>query len=115
MEHAMATFIVLASFTDQGIRNVKETIGRAEAFKEMAKKSGVAVKDLYWTLGTYDVVAVCESPDDESATALERLLARQRPLRDCASVLLGGDEAHPRQDGLGQGLADLTKCDSDAS
>jgi uncharacterized protein with GYD domain len=43
---------------------------RAEAFKEMAKKSGIAVKDLYWTLGTYDVVAVCESPDDESATAL---------------------------------------------
>jgi uncharacterized protein with GYD domain len=55
---------------DQGIRNVKETIGRAEAFKEMAKKSGVAVKDLYWTLGSYDVVAVCEAPDDESATAL---------------------------------------------
>lgn len=70
MEHAMATFIVLASFTDQGIRNVKETIGRAEAFKEMAKKSGVAVMDLYWTLGSYDVVAVCEAPDDESATAL---------------------------------------------
>jgi uncharacterized protein with GYD domain len=53
-----------------GIRNVKETIGRAEAFKEMAKKTGVAVKDLYWTLGSYDVVAVCEAPDDESATAL---------------------------------------------
>jgi uncharacterized protein with GYD domain len=70
MERAMATFIVLASFTDQGIRNVKETIGRAEAFKEMVKKSGVAVKDLYWTLGSYDVVAVCEAPDDESATAL---------------------------------------------
>lgn len=62
----MATFIVLASFTDQGIRNVKETVGRAETFKEMAKKSGVAVKDLYWTLGTYDVVAVCESPDDKA-------------------------------------------------
>jgi uncharacterized protein with GYD domain len=45
----------------------KRRSGRAEAFKEMAKKSGVAVKDLYWTLGTYDVVA---SPDDESATAL---------------------------------------------
>jgi len=60
----MATFIVLASFTDQGIRNVKETIGRAEAFKEMARKSGVGVKDLYWTLGSHDVVAVCEAPDD---------------------------------------------------
>jgi len=46
----MATFVVLAGFTDQGIRNVKETVGRAEAFKEMAKKSGVTVKDLYWTL-----------------------------------------------------------------
>ncbi len=39
----MATFVVLASFTDQGIRNVKETITRAEAFKDLAKKSGVAV------------------------------------------------------------------------
>ena len=48
MERAMATFVVLASFTDQGVRNVKETIGRAEAFKEMAKKGAVAVKDLYW-------------------------------------------------------------------
>jgi uncharacterized protein with GYD domain len=42
----MATFIVLASFTDQGIRNVRETIGRAEAFKDMAKKSGVSVGPL---------------------------------------------------------------------
>ena len=44
----MVAFVVLASFTDQGVRNVKETIGRAEAFKEMAKKGAVAVKDLYW-------------------------------------------------------------------
>jgi uncharacterized protein with GYD domain len=66
----MATFIVLAGFTDQGIRNVKETIGRAVAFKEMAKKSGITVKDLYWTLGQYDVIAICEAPDDEAATAL---------------------------------------------
>ena len=66
----MASFIVLAKFTDQGIKNVKETIGRAEAFKELAKKSGVTVKDLYWTLGQHDIVAVCEAPDDEAATVL---------------------------------------------
>ena len=65
----MATFVVLAGFTDQGIRNVKETISRAEAFKEMAKKIGITVKDLYWTLGQYDVMAVCEAPNDEAATA----------------------------------------------
>lgn len=66
----MATFVVLASFTEQGILNVKETINRAEAFKEMAKKSGVTVKDMYWTLGSHDIVVVCEADDDESATAL---------------------------------------------
>jgi uncharacterized protein with GYD domain len=66
----MATFVVLAGFTDQGIRNVKETIGRAEAFKEMAKKSGITVKDMYWTLGKYDVIVICEAPDDEAASVL---------------------------------------------
>ena len=66
----MATFVVLAGFTEQGIKNVKETISRAEAFKEMAKKSGVSFKDLYWTLGSHDVDAVCDAPDDESAAAL---------------------------------------------
>ena len=42
----MATFVVLASFTEQGIRNAKETINRADQFKEMAKKNGVTVKDI---------------------------------------------------------------------
>ena len=49
----MAQFVVLAGFTDQGIRKVKETVSRAEAFKEMAKRSGVTVKDMYWTLGRF--------------------------------------------------------------
>lgn len=66
----MATFVVLSSFTDQGIRNVKETVNRAEAFKEMAKKVGVTVKDMYWTLGRHDIVVTCEAPDDETVTAL---------------------------------------------
>jgi uncharacterized protein with GYD domain len=77
----MATYIVLASFTDQGIKNVKETIGRAEAFKEMAKKCGVTVKDLYWTLGATDVAAICEGPDDESATALALSVASRGNVR----------------------------------
>jgi uncharacterized protein with GYD domain len=51
----MATFIVLSSFTEQRIRNIKETTNRAEAFKEMAKKRGVTVKDMYWTLGSHGV------------------------------------------------------------
>ncbi len=66
----MATYIVLSSFTEQGIRNVKDTTKRADAVREMAKKFGVTVKDLYWTLGSYDVVAIFDAPDDVSMTAL---------------------------------------------
>ena len=77
----MATFIVLANFTDQGVKQVKETIGRAEAFKEMARKAGVTVKDMYYTLGRYDVVALCEAADDESATALSLSIASRGNVR----------------------------------
>ena len=66
----MATYIVLGQFTDQGIRNVKDTPKRADALKEMAKKAGATVKDVYWTLGQYDVVTVIDAPDDASLTAL---------------------------------------------
>ena len=66
----MASFVVLANFTDQGIRSVKDTLVRAEAFKELAKAAGVTVKDMYWTLGQFDIVATCDAPDDETATAL---------------------------------------------
>ena len=66
----MATYITLLNFTDQGIRNVKETTKRAEAFKAMAKKAEVTVKDIYWTLGQYDLVAILEATDDERATAV---------------------------------------------
>jgi len=66
----MATFVMLVSFTDQGVRNVKDTTKRADAFKDTAQKAGVTVKELYWTLGQYDAVAIGEAPDDETATAV---------------------------------------------
>lgn len=66
----MATFISLLGWTDQGIRNVKQTTARAEAFKAMAQKVGVPVKDIYWTVGPHDVVIVMEAPDEETVTSL---------------------------------------------
>ena len=65
----MSTYIVLTSFTDQGIRSVKDTTKRADAVKELAKKFGVTAKEFFWTLGSYDVVAIFEAPDDASMTA----------------------------------------------
>ena len=65
----MPTYIVLGQFTDQGIRNVKDTSKRADAAKELAKKLGATVRDLYWTIGRYDVVLILEAPDDETMVA----------------------------------------------
>jgi uncharacterized protein with GYD domain len=66
----MSTYIVLGNFTEQGIRNVKDTTKRADALKEMAKKVGATVKETYWTLGHYDIVAIIDAPDEASITAL---------------------------------------------
>ncbi len=66
----MSTYIVLGQFTDQGIRNIKDTPKRVDALKEMAKKAGATVKEVYWTLGQYDVVTVVDAPDDASLTGL---------------------------------------------
>jgi uncharacterized protein with GYD domain len=66
----MATYIVLGNFTEQGIKNVMDTPKRAEAVKAMAKKAGVTMKEIYWTLGAYDIVSVFEADDDAAMTAL---------------------------------------------
>ena len=66
----MATFISLLKFTDQGARNIKDSPDRYEAFRAMAEKLGVRVKDLYYTVGHYDIVAVMEGSDEAVATAL---------------------------------------------
>ena len=66
----MATFITLVNFTDQGIRNIKDSPKRAKAFEDMAKKFGAKVKDLFWTQGQYDVVAIVEAPDEVTMSAL---------------------------------------------
>lgn len=65
----MPTYITLANFTDQGIRNFKDITKRAQAYREMVQQMGGTFKDMYWTMGTYDVVSITEFPDDEMATA----------------------------------------------
>jgi uncharacterized protein with GYD domain len=72
----MATYILLVNFTEQGVRNAQDSPKRADAFKEMAKKSGASVKDLYWTLGQYDAVTILEAPDDMTATVLALSLGK---------------------------------------
>jgi len=66
----MATFICLLNFTDQGIRNVKDSPDRYEAFRAMAEKVGVKVKGFYYTIGHYDMVLIVEGSDEAAMTAM---------------------------------------------
>ena len=66
----MPTYIVLTNYTDQGIRNVKDSPKRADAFRKTCEKLGARVKDLYWTMGRHDVVAIVEAPDDVTMNAI---------------------------------------------
>jgi uncharacterized protein with GYD domain len=65
----VATYIMLGNFTDQGIRNVKDTTKRADAVKEAGRKYGVNMKEIVWTMGQYDMVVTLEAPDDASVSA----------------------------------------------
>ncbi len=65
----MATYAVLINFTDQGVRNIKDSVKRADAARETAKKFGVTFKEIYWTLGSYDELTILEAPDDASLAA----------------------------------------------
>lgn len=66
----MSSYISLVNFTDQGVRNFKDTTKRAKAFTDLVEQMGGQLKGIYWTLGAYDIVAITEAPDDETATAV---------------------------------------------
>lgn len=65
----MATFITTIKFTEKGVQTIHESPKRVTAFKAAAKKMGVKVSAIYWTLGYFDGVLIFEAPDDETATA----------------------------------------------
>ena len=66
----MAHHVILMNFTEQGAKNVKDTVKRYQAAKAAAAKSGVTFKDAYWLQGKYDLVVIAESASDEAATMI---------------------------------------------
>ena len=77
----MATYVILGNFTDKGVHDAKDTVNRADKFKAMAQNAGVTVKEMYWTIGTFDVVTICEAAVDEAATALSLSVATRGNVR----------------------------------
>jgi uncharacterized protein with GYD domain len=65
----MPTYVALIHWTDQGIKDYKATTSRAADFSKLVESLGGRVRELLWTVGEYDIVAVTEFPDDEAGTA----------------------------------------------
>ncbi len=66
----MSSYIALYRYTDQGIRNVKESPNRVAAFRQHMQSMGAELKANYLTMGEYDLVSVFEAPDDETVAKL---------------------------------------------
>ena len=71
----MATYLALINFTEQGVQKFRDTQKRAAAFRAMAEKAGVRVREQLWTLGRYDGVLVLEADDDAAVTSVMLNLA----------------------------------------
>ena len=72
----MATYIVLMNFTEQGIKTVKESPSRYEAFKAAAGNLNITVKSVYYTIGQYDIVLTIEGSEQDVTAALFKLGAQ---------------------------------------
>jgi uncharacterized protein with GYD domain len=77
----MARYIVLMDWTDQGIRSAKDSVKRSSQAREVFQKHGVTIEQLYWTLGSHDLVGVLNAPDGETFAAVLLQLAAAGNMR----------------------------------
>jgi len=77
----MSTYVSLMKWTEQGIRSARDSVARVEQARQSIERSGGQLTTVLWTQGAYDLVAIHEWPDDESATAFLLGLAMQGNVR----------------------------------
>jgi uncharacterized protein with GYD domain len=88
----MPTFITLLNFSEQGVRNVKDTAKRADAITKAGKKAGVTIREVFWTMGRFDGVLVFDASDDQTATAAMMTIGRMGNVRSETLRAFGRDE-----------------------
>lgn len=71
----MARYILLSSWTDQGIRNIKDSPKRLDAARELGKKNGIDIREFHMVMGKYDMVLSVDAPDDETLAKYTLTLA----------------------------------------
>lgn len=77
----MATYIALATLTDQGVRNMKDLSQRLKNAEDTFASMGARLKDVYMVMGQYDYVVVAEAPDDETMARIAVTISGQGNVR----------------------------------
>jgi uncharacterized protein with GYD domain len=88
----MPTYVLLIDWTQQGIQNFRESVDRYEAARSQFEGMGVRFKDIYWTLGSHDIVSIAEAPDGETLAAALLMLGSQGNVRTTSLRALSADE-----------------------
>ncbi len=74
-------FILSLNFTDQGIRNIKDAPKRAQQARDLAKKVGVDIKQVYLTSGESDLVVMVEAPNGDNVAKFAMAISMQGNVR----------------------------------
>ena len=88
----MPAYITLFNWTEQGIRSVKETANRAQAFRSGLESAGGRLIGIWWTMGQYDGMAIYEAPDAEVASRVSIATGMQGNIRTITMAAFGEEE-----------------------
>jgi uncharacterized protein with GYD domain len=77
----MTTYVMLANWTEQGMRAVKDSAKRLDAAKKLLKEMGGEFKSFYLTMGEFDMVLICDAPDDAVAARFVMQLGQLGAIR----------------------------------
>ena len=88
----MTTYVSLINWTEQGIKNFRDTTQRADEFSKLVQNSGGRVRELLWTVGEYDLVCVADFPDDEAGVAALLRVGSLGNIRSNTLRAFGADE-----------------------
>jgi len=77
----MSTYISLIQYTEQGIKNIKDSAKRLDDGRKAFQQAGATLKDFYLVMGEYDIVVISEAPNDETVAKVSLALASKGNVR----------------------------------
>jgi uncharacterized protein with GYD domain len=88
----MMTYVSLINWTEQGIKNFRDTTQRADDYTKLVENSGGQIRELLWTVGEYDIISVADFPDEETAVAALLQVGAGGSIRSTTLRAFGSDQ-----------------------